>query len=110
MSERRMILASQLGVQSNEKPVNVITVRPYIEGRKYLLADCSAQYPVRSMVVIQVSTNGMQGSGEIVIVEMEQEGDSGMEIDWYPQSTEITVTSIEPQEDDYYVYEVVVEY
>lgn len=110
MSERRMILASQLGVQANEKPVNVITVRPYIKSGKYLMADYSAQYPVRSNVTIEVSTNGMQGSGSIGISEMSQEGATNMEIDWYPQSTEITVTSIEPQEDDYYVYEVVVEY
>lgn len=105
-----MILASQLGVQANEKPVNVITVRPYIMGGKTLMADYYAQYPVESYVRISVSTTGALGYGYIVVREASQEGTTSTEIDIMPQTNEITVTSIEPQEDDYYVYEVVVEY
>lgn len=110
MSERRMILASQLGVQANEKPVNVITLRPYIKSGKFLMADYSAQYPVESYVRIVVATNGALGRGNIGIPILQQEYTTSTEIDIMPQSNEITVMEIEPQEDDYYVYEAVVEY
>ena len=89
-----------------DKQVNTITVKPYIMGGKFLMADYYAQYPVRSNVIIEVSTNGVSGHGSIGISEMNQEGTTNTEIDMGPQTNEITVTSINPQEDAYYVYEV----
>lgn len=105
---RRRNLISQVK-ESGGKQVNVITLKPYIV-KIGLFVDYHARFPVKSLVVITVSTNGMMGRGEIGIREMGQEGTTGIEIDMMPESNEITVISIDPQEDDTYIYEVVVEY
>lgn len=84
-------------------------MKPYVE-KFFLLADYYAQYPVKSLVVINVATNGALGQGAFSISENTQEGTTNTEIDIMPESNEITVISIDPQEDDNYIYEVVIEY
>lgn len=106
--DRRRNLIGQVKENSG-KLVNVITLKPYIK-KIGLFVDYHARYPVKSLVVITVSTNGAMGQGQIGIEEMNQEGSTGTEIDIMPESNEITVISIDPQEDDTYIYEVVVEY
>lgn len=91
------------------KQVNTITLKPYVKSMM-LLGDYYAQYPVKSNITIEVATNGAIGKGDILIYENIQEGTTNTEIDIMPESNEITVTSINPQEDDTYIYEVVVEY
>lgn len=109
MSRRYSLLGSLSPSSGGVKPVNTITVKPY-KSIGMLLADYYAQYPVQSLLEINVSTNGSMGQGVIMIRENTQEGTTNTEIDIMPQSNEITVISVNPQEDDNYIYEVVIEY
>ena len=106
---RRRALLAASSMMGGGKQVNTITLKPYVKSRM-LWADYYAQYPVKSNITIQVATNGITGKGDIPIYENIQEGTTNTEIDIMPESNEITVTSINPQEDDTYIYEVVVEY
>lgn len=109
--DRRRGLLSQSKAGS-EKLVNVITLKPYIfaGGRfDYLQINYSALFPVSSNIIINIETNGMSGTALLHIGIGVQSGMTS-QTDTNPSSSEITVISVDPQEDDTYIYEVVVEY
>ena len=108
MNRRNSLLGSLSPSSGGGKLVNTITVKPYIE-KFTLRANYYAQYPVKSRVLIDVATNGAMGQGTVCIYENTQEGTTQTEIDIMPESNEITVISVDPQEDENYIYEVVIE-
>lgn len=110
--DRRRGLLSQSKAGSG-KVVNVITLKPYIFTGSgtfdYLQINYSALFPVSSNITINIETNGMFGTALLHMGIGVQSGKTS-ETDLNPSSSEITVISIDPQEDDTYIYEVVVEY
>ena len=98
-------------MQSGGKVVNTIVLNPYIEGDKFksLNIHYSTSYPVASNISIHLVTTGMASATNINISQNSQNGYL-IEVDMDPETAEIQVISIAPQEDDTYIYEVVVEY
>lgn len=108
MSRRYSLLASLSNDSGGGKLVNIITLKPYIY-RGSLNIDHNSLFPVTSDIRIDISTNGFEGQCSIPI----EEGTSGRlhnDVDLGPSTPEITVNSITPNEDDNYIYEVVIEY
>ena len=66
-------------------------------------------FPVTSEIEINISTNGLVGQAYVMLFEGDSEGISN-DADLAPSTTEITVNSITPSEDDNYIYEVIIEY
>lgn len=87
-------------------------MRPYIAiygGSSSLSIDYNALFPISSEMIISITTNGVDENCSIWLFPGDQIG-TKTEVDLGPSTSEIIVTSIDPQEDDTYIYEVVVEY
>lgn len=87
-------------------------MRPYINGSgafSELVIISNSLFPVSSDIMISMVTNGMEGSA-LLMLRNGTQSKNHYSVDLGTSSSEITVTSIEPQEDDNYIYEVVVEY
>ena len=93
------------------KEVNVLTLRPYVEGSKitWLSVDYSCSYLPTSTIEVSIKTTGLDGECKIYITEGTLTG-SRTDVDLSPSSAEIEIISFEPMEDDNYIYEIVVEY
>ena len=112
MSRRRSLLAASM--HSGGKIVNTIVLRPFAyEGGKlnYLGIDYKISYPITSDIKVTFYTNGSFQQTDILF-SYEHSGQNGTlrDVDVNPESAEIQIISIDPQEDDTYIYEVVVEY
>ena len=112
MSRRRSLLAASM--PSGGKIVNTIVLRPFAyEGGKlnYLGIDYEINYPITSDIKVTFNTNG-SFQQTYILFSSEYSGQNGTfrDVDVNPESAKIQVISIDPQEDNTYIYEVVVEY
>lgn len=112
MDRRRALMAASM--QSGGKIVNTIVLRPFVyKGGKwnYLGIDYEISYPITSEVKVTFNTNGLFQQNHIIFYPEENiQNGTIRDLDMNPESAEIQVISIDPQEDDTYIYDVVIEY
>lgn len=101
------------GEESGGKIVNTIVLRPYVcKGGKfnYLSIDYEISYPITSDIEVTFYTNGLNQKSTIYFFDYSGQNGTFTDVDMNPESAEIQVISIDPQEDDTYIYDVVIEY